>query len=543
MLDITHTAFPHLSNEQMQCVATLATLQHFADGEMLFSEGTRDFPFYVVKDGAVEISESSSGTRKLVTTHQPGAFVGDVDMLTDRPALVCATARGATAVYTIPRALFRRILVEVPELSEMLLEAFQARRKLLEAKGFSGVRLIGTPGAANTQRMREFFYKNHVPHSLIDAKSQDGARLLEENASNADELPVLLCNGHVAHNPNIIQVASCLGISREIDETVYDLVIVGAGPAGLSAAVYGASEGLRILVVDKIGPGGQAGSSSKIENLMGFPTGINGADLANRGYLQALKFGAQFTAPVAVRSISSESEGKLLLDLCTGQTAHARSVLIATGVTYRQLDLENGKRFEGSGIYYSATSIEAAVCRQSTAVIVGGGNSAGQAAMFLADHAAEVKLVLRGGDLGKSMSQYLCTRIENHPKIEVLYHSSVTNVEGEQTLKRITVSNKHDGTTKVMDCAALFIFIGARPHTDWLPDSVRLDDKGFVKTGSLLEQDGLWTLDRPPCDLETSLSGVMAAGDVRAGTTKRCGFAVGEGSLAVSCVHRFLSRL
>lgn len=543
MMDIVSTAFPRLSDEQMDCVASVATLDRYDDGQSLFVEGDRAFPFFVVKSGAVEISESASGRLKVIVTHGPSAFVGDVDMLTDRPTLVTATARGETHVYSVDRTMLRRMLAEVPELSEMLLEAFQARRKLLEASGFAGVRVIGRPGVKETQRIREFFYKNHVPHTLIDAESADGTRLLNEFDATTDDLPVISCGKKVAKAPSIVKVAECMGISREIEEAPYDLVIVGAGPAGISAAVYGASEGLRILVMDKIGPGGQAGSSSRIENFIGFPSGISGAELANRGYLQALKFGAQFTAPVSVKSIRPDTGGALMLDICTGQVARARSVLVASGVSYRQLDLVDGDRFEGCGLYYSATSIEAAVCREAVAVVVGGGNSAGQAAMYLAEHARDVKLVLRGDDLGKSMSSYLCTRILHHPRIEVVYNSAVARVAGDHALRCITLKDRKTGATRELDCAALFIFIGARPHTEWLPTTVRLDDKGFVRTGSMVQDDEMWPLDRAPCDLETTIPGVMAAGDVRAGTTKRCGFAVGEGSLAISCVHRFLSQL
>jgi thioredoxin reductase (NADPH) len=355
---------------------------------------------------------------------------------------------------------------------------------------------------------------------------------------------VVACHERVLKQPSVIKIAECLGISRQINDALYDLVIVGAGPAGLSAAVYAGSEGLSTLVIDSVGPGGQAGSSSRIENFIGFPSGISGSDLANLGYLQALKFGAHFTAPVSVHALEHAEDGLKRLKLCTGQTARARSVLIASGVSCRQLDIEGCQQFEGAGIYYAATSVEGRVCANATAVIVGGGNSAGQAAMFLSQTAREVKLVIRGDDLGKSMSAYLCRRILQTHNIEVVYNCEVAAVEGSGDLDNIRLRNNRTDEMRTIHCAAMFIFIGAKPHTEWLPSCVRLDDKGFVLTGASVREDPLWTdKGREPCDLETTAAGVMAAGDVRAGTTKRCGFAVGDGSLAISCVHRYLDKL
>jgi thioredoxin reductase (NADPH) len=294
-------------------------------------------------------------------------------------------------------------------------------------------------------------------------------------------------------------------------------------------------------VLDSVGPGGQAGSSSKIENFIGFPSGISGTDLANLGYLQALKFGAQFTAPTRVLALESRTSHDHALQLCTGQTARARAVLVATGVSYRQLAMEGCRELEGAGVYYAATSVESRVCRNSTAVVVGGGNSAGQAAMYLAENAKEVKLLIRGDDLTKSMSAYLCRRISYTSNITVLKNSEVDCALGDGSLQAIRIRDNRSGEVNTLDCAGLFIFIGARPHTDWLPADVALDGKGYVLTGSMLKDHAQWKLDREPCDLETTQPGVLAAGDVRSGTTKRCGFAVGDGSLAIACVHRHLA--
>jgi len=539
----TCAAFPKFSQEQLECTATFGECTLFHDGDVIYEEGDDDVPMYVVKSGEIEISESSSGERNIVTVHGPGEFTGDVDLLTARPVVVTATARGETRVFRVPAERLRRLLGEIPELSDMLLDAFQVRRQQLLASGFRGIRLIGVGRSRDTLQLREFFYRNHVPHTFFDIAEPDGAAQLAEVGMSVDEVPVIACHKHIVSRPSPMKVAECLGISRQIDETLYDLVIVGAGPAGLAASVYASSEGLSTLVLDGIGPGGQAGSSSRIENFMGFPSGVSGADLANRGYLQALKFGTHFTAPVRALSLDCDAGGEHRIKLCTGQTARARCVLIASGVSYRQLEREDFQRLEGQGVYYAATSVEARVCRNSTAVVVGGGNSAGQAAMYLAQQASGVKLVIRGGDLGKSMSQYLCTRIEHDDRIEVLKYTEVEGLDGEDSIRAVRLRNNQTGAVQTLDCGGLFLFIGARPHTDWLPPSIRLDEKGFVLTGSAVEGDPLWPLDRAPCDLETTCPGVMAAGDVRAGTTKRCGFAVGDGSLAVACVHRYLSGL
>ncbi len=535
------TAFPQLSDEQMEQVASLGELRTFDSGVPLIQAGQKDYPFCVVKTGEVVIVDTSSGQRREVITHGPGQFVGDVDLLTGRPAVITAEARGRCEAYVVTACQVRHLLNDVPNLSDLLLDAFQMRRAMLEASEFLGVRVVGRSRSKATAALREFFYKNHVPHTFFDVEEADGIEQLRKLDASPDESPIVACGGHVVSQPSLSKIAECMGISRSVDDAVYDLIVVGAGPAGLAAAVYAASEGLPTLVVDRVGPGGQAGSSSKIENFIGFPSGLSGAELANRGYLQALKFGAHFTAPVSVQSVQTDSDGTHLLSLCTGQTVRARCVLVATGVSYRQLDLAGCREFEGAGVYYAATSVEARVCRQSTAVVIGGGNSAGQAAMYLAQHANEVCLLIRGDDLSKSMSAYLHNRIANHDKIRVLKNSEVTKVEGDDCLRSIRVHNNLTHEEQNISCSGLFIFIGAKPHTDWLPERVRLDERGFVLTGTALEADPFWELDRSPCELETTIPGIMAAGDVRSGTTKRCGFAVGDGSLAITCVHRHLN--
>lgn len=536
-------AFPRFNAEQLACAATVGELVRFADGEPLFLEHQRDVPMYVIRSGEVVVRESSSGEPREVVTHAAGEFTGDVDLLTRRPIVVSAYAKGPVEAYRIPQSEVRRLLNEIPVLSDMLLEAFQTRRAVLEAGGFLGVRLIGRARSRETNELREFFYRNHVPHTFFDLDEPAGHEQLGLLGATEADIPVTACSRKVNKRPTLAQVAECLGIQREIPDTLYDLVIVGAGPAGLAAAVYAGSEGLKTLVIDRVGPGGQAGSSSKIENFMGFPSGISGAELANRGYLQALKFGVQFTAPVHVKQIDGGAEGEHRLHLCTGQVARARCVLAASGVAFRQLEIDACRRLQGAGVYYAATSVEARSCRKSTAIVVGGGNSAGQAAIYLAETAERVLVVIRGDDLRKSMSEYLCRRIEHDRRITLCKNTEVDDIEGRDVVEAVWLKNNLTGERERVGCAALFIFVGAKPHTDWLPPAVALDEKGFVLTGAGLQSDARWPLDREPCELETTCPGILAAGDVRAGTTKRCGFAVGDGSLAIACVHRYLNDL
>lgn len=535
-------AFPRLTEDELARLEKLGSRRSFRAGDVLFTSGDRDFSFFALKSGEVLVTESSSGRPRNVVVHGPHEFTGDVSMLTGRPAVVTARASGECEAIEITSCSIRRMLSEIPELSDKLLQAFQVRRKLLEESDFLGVRIIGRADSKQTLQIREFLYKNKVPHTFHDVAEPDGQLALEQVGATADETPIVACSEHVERQPSLGKIAECLGISRNIRDELFDLLVVGAGPAGLAAAVYGASEGLRTLVVDGVGPGGQAGQSSRIENYMGFPSGVPGADLANLGFLQAMKFGAEFTAPVMVRSMHRLEDGNHALQLCTGQTVRSRTVLIATGASYRRLPAEGCAKFEGMGVYYSATSVEARMCRDATAIVVGGGNSAGQAAMYLSQHAKHVQLVLRGGDLRKSMSAYLARRIEMHDSIEVVCHSEIEKLVGEERLERVRLSNNQTGQSRSQACAGVFIFVGAKPHTDWLPEQVALDDHAFILTGQAVRHATGWTLERDPCELETTCPGVFAAGDVRSGTTKRCAFAVGDGALAVTCIHQYLSR-
>jgi thioredoxin reductase (NADPH) len=544
-LDYVHQiAFPTLTESEVESVAALAKICSFEDGETVFLAGQRGLSFYVVESGEIAIVDESHAEPKTVVVHGPREFTGDVSLLTDRPAVLSAYARGACRAYCVSQLELRRVIQELPDLSDKLLEAFQTRRVMLERSGFVGVRLFGHLGDPDATLIQEFFDKNRVPHTWIDAGEPEGAAALQVLGVTSDQLPFVACNrGTRAPRPTVTRLAQCLGLKREIRTEPFDLVIVGAGPAGLAAAVYGASEGLATIVLDRFGPGGQAGTSSRIENYMGFPAGLTGADLANRGYLQALKFGAELVAPVEVRSMTSENKmHRLVLD--DGQVVSGRTILIATGASYQRLPVAGCERWDGAGIFYSCTSVHSRSCRNGRAAVVGGGNSAGQAVMYLAGQTAGAMLLLRGGDLRKSMSAYLARRIENHPKIEVIRHVEVDAVDGDRTITSLRLRDVRDENSRDIDCSALFVFIGAQPRTEWVPASIAVDSKGFILTGADAAKSDCWPLtDREPCIVETTLPGVFAAGDVRSGTTKRVAFAVGDGALAVTCAHRVLAEI
>ena len=544
-VDYVHDlAFPKLSVSEVEWLAGLATICSFKDGELVFQAGQRSVPFYVVESGEIAIVDESTAESKTIVVHGPRGFTGDVSLLTDRPAAISAYAKGDTRAYCVTQGELRRVLQEIPDLSDKLLEAFQTRRIMLERSGFVGVRVFGHLGDPALTEIREFFDKNKVPHTWVDADEPDGQAAMKSLEVTPDQLPFVACNrGTRSPRPTVTRLAECLGLKRQIRTEPFDLVIVGAGPAGLAAAVYGASEGLSTILLDRFGPGGQAGTSSRIENYMGFPAGLTGADLANRGYLQALKFGAELVAPVEVRSMTCEDKThRLVLD--DGQVVSGRTVLIATGATYQRLPVSGCERWDGAGIFYSCTSVHARSCKNGRAAVVGGGNSAGQAAMFLADHTAGVTLLLRGGDIRKSMSDYLARRIERHEKIDVIRHVEVDAVEGDRTPTGLRLRKLREGGTLELDCSAVFVFIGAQPRTGWLPPSIAVDAKGFILTGADAARSDRWPLtNREPCTVETTCPGVFAAGDVRSNTTKRVAFAVGDGALAVTCAHRVLAEL
>jgi thioredoxin reductase (NADPH) len=449
-------------------------------------------------------------------------------------------------VIELDRDQLLELVQRDPELSEIIMRAFILRRVAFISRGLGDAVLVGSTHCAGTLRIKEFLTRNGYPHATIDLDSDTSVQdTLDRFHVKMADLPVLICRGSVVlKNPPNEEIAKCLGFNDAIDQThVRDLVIVGAGPAGLSAAVYGASEGLDVLALETHAPGGQAGSSSKIENYLGFPTGISGQELAGRAYLQAQKFGAQLMIARGAGRLACDRK-PYAVEIDGGPKISARTIVIASGANYRKLDAENVGRFENAGIYYGATAMEAGLCKGEDVIVVGGGNSAGQAAVFLAQTAKRVHMLVRSGGLADTMSRYLINRIEGHPAIDLRLNSKIDAVEGNGHLERVRCRNKLDGTVETHDIRHIFVMTGADPCTGWLGGCVTLDPKGFIKTGPDLSAEDLaaarWPLARAPYLLETSLPGVFAVGDVRGGNIKRVASAVGEGSIAVAFVHRVL---
>lgn len=542
--ELESVAFPRLDPDRMEalgrCPAT--SRRRFRDGEALFRCGDQDGRFFVVISGSVEIVDESGDKPKRVTVHGPGEFAGDVSQITGRPAVVSGYARGDTDVYEVTQPALKELLNLHPDLGDLIVHAFIARRQLLRESGeFTGLRVVGPHSSADTFRVRDFLAKNRVLFTWLDTDADPHVSdFLGRFGLTEADTPVVACGAKVLYrNPSNRQLAEALGLRRKLEPKVYDLVVVGAGPAGLAAAVYGASEGLSTVVLEREAPGGQAGRSMRIENYLGFPTGITGAELADRAVLQASKFGACLPVAVQVLRMTFEKTGAVI-HLDGDETVQARCVLVATGADYRLLGVEGCDRLEGRGVYYAATPVEAQMCRGSDVVVVGAGNSAGQAAVFLANQARTVYLVVRGGDLYKSMSSYLASRVERTPNIKVLYHTQVRKLAGDDALGEVELENAKTGEVTALTCPGLFSFIGAVPRTDWLPTEVERDDKQFVLTGQAAGKSSRWPGQRPPFFLETTRPGVFAAGDVRGGSVKRVASAVGEGSMAVQFVHECL---
>ncbi|HKG18620.1 MAG TPA: FAD-dependent oxidoreductase, partial [Candidatus Limnocylindrales bacterium] len=475
-----------------------------------------------------------------------GQFSGEVNMLSGRRALVRARAIEPGEVVEMDREHLLVLVQNDAELGEIIMRAFILRRVELIAHGMGDVVVVGSVHCSGTLRVREFLTRNGHPYAYIDLDRDPGVQeLLDQFHVSPEDVPFLICRGEtVLRNPTNQEIADCLGFNDPIDPAqIRDIVIVGAGPSGLAAAVYGASEGLDVLVLESSSPGGQAASSSKIENYLGFPTGISGQELTARAYTQAQKFGAQLMVAKGAQRLACERK-PYAIEIDGEQRVLARTVVIASGAEYRKLALENLSQFEGAGVYYGATFMEAQLCGGEEVIVVGGGNSAGQAAVYLAQTARRVHVLIRSGGLAESMSRYLIRRIEDNPTIDLRTHTELIALEGNDHLERVTWRDRQTGTVETLDIRHVFVMTGASPSTKWLEDCVVLDAKGFIKTGPDLSRDELaaaeWPLARPPYLLETSLPGVFAVGDVRGGNVKRVASAVGEGSIAVAFVHQVL---
>lgn len=538
--------FPTLTPAQIARIAPHGRQRAIRPGEVLVEVGQRPVPFFVVLSGELQVLRPSPDTETLIVSQRAGQFTGEGTMLTGRRALNRILAIEPGEVIELDREQLLRLIATDAELSEMLMRAFVLRRVELIAGGFGDVVVIGSTHCAGTLRVQEFLTRNGHPFHYIDLdRDSDAQDLLDRFHVTPADVPVMICRGDaVLRNPSNQQIADCLGFNEAIDRTqVRDLVVVGAGPAGLAAAVYGASEGLDVLVLESNVPGGQAGSSSRIENYLGFPSGISGLDLTGRAYAQAQKFGAEVMIAKGATKLSC-ARPLYSVHLEDGGRIDARALIIASGAQYRKPAIDNVSQFEGAGVYYAASRMESQLCAGEEVVIVGGGNSAGQAAVFLAETTTHVHLLVRKDGLGETMSRYLVRRIEDHPKITLRTRTELVALNGNGHLNRLQWRDGRSGVVDTRDIRHVFVMTGAVPNTGWLDRCVALDGAGFIKTGSDLSPEDLtaaaWPLPRPPYLLETNRPGVFAVGDVRGGNIKRVASAVGEGSIAVAFVHRFL---
>ena len=540
-------AFPELSEKDLAALTARGKVREVHAGEVLWEEGDRNRFFYAVLEGAIEIIGHQRGVPQRVVVHHPGQFTGDIDVLSGRSVLVTGRVVEDGRVVELGTEDVRRAVAELPDLGKIILKAFLMRRELLIGEGFEGVRIIGSRFSPAAHRLRDFASRNAVPVNWIDLDTdQEAEGLLRQFNIPASATPIVLgSDGEWASNPSNAEFARCMGLEAPLHANhVYDLVIVGAGPAGLAASVYAASEGLDVLTTESLAAGGQAGTSAMIDNYLGFPTGISGAELTRNAMIQAQRFGARVSVQSPVRSLGING-GDRIVTLEDGTRLHSRCVLVASGVEYRKLDVPRFEDFEGAGIYYAATKMEADLCKGEEVVVVGAGNSAGQAIVYLSEFAKRVHVVCRS-ELGRNMSRYLVDRVIGLPNVTIHRAASVTRLDGNGHLEGVEVKCA-DGKQAEIDTSALFLFIGADPNSNWLDGCVELDRKGFVLTGTALppttaETDQWRAAGRGPFLLETSLPGVFAAGDVRNGSAKRVASAVGEGAMAVSFVHAYIGR-
>jgi thioredoxin reductase (NADPH) len=534
---------PTLSREHIDRIRSVAQLRSVRSGEILYEPSHPDVPLFIVLEGTVSITRAGED-EKILAVREPGQFTGEMSVISGNRSLLTARVTNDGVVLALTRDKVLSLIAKDTELGEILMGAFVARRLLMIQLGEGNVILFGTKGSARTLAIREFLTRNGHPFTYVDIESDNCAsELMEQLAVRNSEIPVVYCNRrYVLRNPSIAELAACLDLNINVDKGVRDVLVIGAGPGGLAAAVYAASEGLKTLVIEKSAPGGQAGSSSKIENYLGFPTGLSGQELANRSIAQAQKFGAQLMVAQSVVHIDcSRQPYRIVLE--SGLKFNARSVVIATGAQYARLPVEEADAFAGRGIYYNATHMEAQLCDSEEVVVVGGGNSAGQAAVFLAQTSSKIHLLVCSNQLSESMSQYLIARIDAHPRIEVPYLTQIVGMTGAAHLESVVWQEDSPGPRVTKRIRHVFVMAGAAPRTEWLEDSFVLDKKGFIVTGPDLVEYGdfQWPLSRSPLLLETSIPGIFAVGDTRAGSIKRVASAVGEGAMAVHLVHRFLA--
>jgi thioredoxin reductase (NADPH) len=537
--------FPKLIPAQIDRIAAHGRIRSVQPGEVLYEQGDSASSFFVVVSGELEVLRPSGTVETLVTVHRSGQFTGEVGTLSGRRTMFRVRATKPGKVIELDRQHMLTLVQTDAELGEILMRAFILRRAELITAGVGDIVLIGSTYSADTLRIKEFLMRNGHPYSYIDLEHDpDVQNMLDSFHIAASEIPVVICRGQVAlRNPSKQEIADCLGFNESINQTqVRDLIIIGAGPSGLAAAVYGASEGLDVLVVETGSPGGQAGSSSKIENYLGFPTGISGQELASRAYLQAQKFGAEILITRGVRLLCDHKP--YAVEVENGARIPARTVVIATGAAYRKPQCEKLPRFEGVGVYYAATPMEAQLCDGEEVIIVGGGNAAGQAAVFLAKSAKRIHMLVRSANLVDKMSRYLIRRIEETPNIVIQPYTEIMALQGDDHLESVGWRNNQTGLTEEHMIRHVFLMTGADPNTGWLDGCIALDSKGFIKTGLDLSPETLsaahWPLTRQPYLLEASLPGIFAVGDVRGGSIKRVASAVGEGSIAISFVHKVL---